>query len=149
MKIFKDYFGYLIRHKWLVFKYCYTYGITWQGITHDLSKFLPSEFIEYSKYFASGKKTDIEYKWLDHLHRNKHHWQYWILLDNEGGQRALEMPKKYILEMISDWLSVAVIEHGNRGAIDWVKNWYNNRKDKMIIHPKSKQILEKELGKLW
>lgn len=149
MKLFIDYFWYLIKHKWLVFKYCKHYGIVWQGITHDWTKFSPSEFIEYAGYFASGRKTAIEYKWLEHLHKHKHHWQYWILINNEGVQEALHMPKQYVYEMIADWLSVAVIERGHKGAVKWVCEWYDERKDKMTLEVNTRRLLELELGKLW
>lgn len=149
MKTFINYFTYLIRHKFLVLKVCAEYRIIWQGIIHDWTKFLPSEFIEYSKYFASGKKTAIEYKWLEHLHRHKHHWQYWVLLDNEGKLQALRMPSNYIKEMIADWLSVALIEHGRKEAIKWVLGWYDERRDKIVLHADSRRELEEELSKLW
>lgn len=149
MKIFIDYFSYLIRHKFLVFKLCLEYRLIWQGIIHDWTKFLPSEFVEYSKYFASGKKTAIEYKWLEHLHKNKHHWQYWVLLDNEGKTQALRMPDRYVKEMIADWLSVAIIERTQKEAVKWVMGWYEQRREQIVMHPDSRRLLEEELRKIW
>ena len=40
----------VIEHKWRVFLECCRLGIPWLGITHDLSKFLPGEFIAYANY---------------------------------------------------------------------------------------------------
>lgn len=31
-------------HKWLVMKHCFRLGLYWRGLTHDLSKYMPSEF---------------------------------------------------------------------------------------------------------
>ena len=33
--------------------------------------------------------------WLLHQKRNAHHWQYWVLLEDEGNTKALEMDDKY------------------------------------------------------
>jgi len=84
--------GYLwqvLRHKWFVFLECCKLGIPWLGIIHDLSKFRLSEFISYAKYFRGGKSPndekhdiDFDYAWLHHQRRNKHHWQYWILMND-------------------------------------------------------------------
>ena len=30
-------------HKWLVLKHCFAVGLYWQGLTHDLSKYSPTE----------------------------------------------------------------------------------------------------------
>jgi hypothetical protein len=79
------YFKYICRHKWFVFLAglkvkCSLYRL----LVHDLSKFLPSEIFAYNKYFYSGCKCkgtvyNFNRAWLYHQHRNKHHWQYWIL----------------------------------------------------------------------
>lgn len=148
LREYRSYLSYLVRHKWIVLKICFKNGLFWQGITHDISKFLPTEFFEYSSYFASGKKTDIEGKWLDHLHRNRHHWQYWVLLDNEGNGKPLEMPKKYIIEMVADWLSVALIENGRHQAKTKVKEWYAERRKGIYIHDDSRKFLEEKLEML-
>ena len=44
----------ILRHKYFVFKYCCKLGIPWQGITHDLSKFSPTEFIVNDESYASS-----------------------------------------------------------------------------------------------
>ena len=41
----------VLKHKWFVFIECRKLGIPWLGVIHDLSKFLPSEFIPYARYF--------------------------------------------------------------------------------------------------
>lgn len=33
-------------HKWLVMKHCFRLGLYWRGLTHDLSKYMPSEFTD-------------------------------------------------------------------------------------------------------
>jgi len=60
------YLKYIIRHKWYVGIECFKMGVYWRGITHDLSKFLPSEFIPYAKYFYGdyGINNKCPAKWL-------------------------------------------------------------------------------------
>ena len=74
---------------------------------HDLSKFSDEEYDPYDNYFYGSKtekvKREFDYAWLNHIHQNPHHWQHWVLINDEDGTKALEMPKKYIVEMISDW----------------------------------------------
>ena len=41
----KGHFETITRHKLLVMKYCFECGLYRQGLTHDLSKYSPTEFI--------------------------------------------------------------------------------------------------------
>lgn len=77
---------------------------------HDASKDETGEYTAYDNYFYGKKKTpDIieafNHAWLQHIHRNPHHWQYWVLINDEPneGEIILEMPYHYIIEMICDW----------------------------------------------
>jgi len=56
MKKYFEYLIYVLRHKWYVFIECCRVGIIWSGLTHDLSKFLPDEFIPYANYFYGNNK---------------------------------------------------------------------------------------------
>jgi len=100
IKRYIKYLNYVLRHKWFVSLECFKRGIIWRGILHDLSKFLPSEFIPYARFFYEPdgasrqnkirdktgyyKPTDsgdekFDKAWLAHIHRNAHHWQHHIL----------------------------------------------------------------------
>ena len=37
------------RHRRLVRRYCFKLGLYWQGLTHDLSKYSPTEFWRSAK----------------------------------------------------------------------------------------------------
>ena len=74
---------------------------------HDQSKMEPDEYEAYDAYFYGGNRSyavveDFRKAWLLHIHRNPHHWQHWVLIndDPEEGEIVLEMPYCYILEMI-------------------------------------------------
>ncbi len=152
------YLSYVLRHKWYVFIECCKLGIFWQGIVHDLSKFLPSEWFPYAEHFYGSKAkqwrdstgyykpTDtgdpaFDFAWLLHQKRNKHHWQWWILPEDEGGIKIFPMPDKYRREMLADWRGAGRAQ----GKPD-TKAWYFANKDKMQLHPETRAWIERQLG---
>jgi len=163
-KYFK-YLCYLIRHKWFVAVECWKHHLYWQAIVHDLSKFLPDEFIPYANYFYGKKKqirdetgyykpTDtgdlaFDFAWLLHQKRNPHHWQWWILPEDEGGVKILEMKYPYNLEMICDWVGAGKAQgyfsppFAPLLETQW---WYLKNKGKMQLHPKTREFVEDFLG---
>jgi hypothetical protein len=48
-------------------------------------------------------KRKFDSAWNIHQKRNKHHWQYWVLIMDNGSIEALDIPEKYIKEMLCDW----------------------------------------------
>lgn len=121
------FFGHLktvLKHKMLVCKFCFKCGLYFQGLTHDLSKFSPIEFIPGAKYF-SGKKSpnDLERlekgysaAWMHHKGRNRHHWEYWSDYKNGVGVIPIEMPLRYTAEMCCDRIAACRVYHGKNYA---------------------------------
>ncbi len=80
-------------HRKWVRKYCFLAGIPWRGITHDLSKYSPTEFWESVRYWTgNGSPIDVCKKengfsrgWLHHKGRNPHHYEYWMDNFDKGG----------------------------------------------------------------
>lgn len=138
MKKYLNYLKYVLEHKKNVFIECWKEGLYLHAITHDLSKLLPSEFFGYANHDFSSKEYDLdfEYSWLYHQRRNKHHWNYWV--DSKGS--ALPMPEKYIKQMVCDWRAMS------RKFGDTAKEFYLSNKDKMLLHSKTVESLEFELG---
>jgi hypothetical protein len=141
----KDHFNYLkyvLRHKWYVLKACFMVDAPlWLGIIHDLSKFTPTEWTPYVHTFYKPDGTrqcvetdEFKFAWNSHQKKNKHHWQYWVLRMDDGETIALEMPEKYVLEMVADWCGAGMAITGKMEV--W--NWFEKNKDKMILHPKTK-----------
>ncbi len=100
-----------------------------QIASHDFSKLLPTEYNPYYDYFYGNKKTKeikdkFNYAWLNHIHTNPHHWQHWVLIndDPEEGTIALDMPYCYIIEMICDWWSFSWKSGNLREIFDWYKD---------------------------
>ena len=46
------------RHRHLVRKYCFRLGLYWQGLTHDLSKYSPTEFWRSAKYYQGYRSPN-------------------------------------------------------------------------------------------
>ena len=74
------------RHRRLVRHYCLRLGLVWQGLTHDLSKYSPTEFWRSAKYYQGYRSPNdqerlengVSLSWLHHKGRNRHHFEYWI-----------------------------------------------------------------------
>lgn len=58
--------------------------------------------------------------------------------NQEAGLVVLEMPRKYVLEMVADWMGA-----GRAITGQWeCKKWYVNNKDKMVLHSNTRKIVE-------
>lgn len=119
-------------------------------ITHDFSKFSPSEISHYGRQFF-GKKDDplgFSKAWNHHQKANEHHWEYWVLVTghNRGGYAdgdALPMPEKYVREMVADWMGASRAYNGEwpESLDKW--DWFKNNFEKIKLHPDTrKKIIE-------
>lgn len=145
------YLNYLLRHKYFVFVAGLQLKVLlWRLIIHDWSKFLPCEWFAYAEYFY-GKQSSVENgikqlkdfdsSWNHHQKRNKHHFQYWVLIEDTGGIKPLRMPEKYVREMASDWLGAGHAITGKWEAWDY----YQKNKENTLLHPETRELLEKLL----
>lgn len=112
---------------------------------HDNSKMQPEEYKAYDDYFYGGNQTSkvkeaFDYAWLHHIRNNPHHWQYWVLINDDAdeGTRALEMPLEYVYEMIADWWSFS----WKKGNLMEIFDWYDDHKKRIIFHKNTKKIVE-------
>jgi hypothetical protein len=159
MKRFLKYLSYLLRHKWYVFIECCKEGIPIRGFFHDMSKFRPKEFIPYMNFFYGKPKardkagyykpTDtgdkaFDFAWLLHQKKNQHHWQWWVLPEDDGGVKILPMSDKARLEMICDWKGAGKAQ-GHTGK-DECRKWYVANRHKMQIDYETTKFIQKKLG---
>jgi hypothetical protein len=158
MKAHLQYLSYVARHKWFVFLACWQIRAPlWNAIIHDWSKFTPQEWFPYVDYFyrrggkdkhtADGKSYTagcddaFDAAWLRHLHRNPHHYQFWVLRQDDGQIKTLPMPERYVREMIADWIGAGRAQgHG-----DDVEGWYAANNHKMVLHPETRERVEQLL----
>lgn len=117
---------------------------------HDESKFEAEEYHPYDAYFYGDKSykvvQEFDYAWLHHIHHNPHHWQYWVLIndDEKDGTRALKMPDRYVIEMICDWWSFSF----RKGDLYEIFTWYDAHKDRMILHKETREQVEYILSEI-
>lgn len=150
LKSHSEYFKKVLKHKWYVFLECKKLGLPlWVGIIHDWSKFTPTEWVPYTRMFYTDWHTEgkeiqdkvalsFKYAWLYHQRRNPHHWEYWVYSHN----KVLEMPDCYRKEMLADWRGAGKAYTGK----DNTKEWYEENKDKIMLHENTRKWIEKELG---
>jgi hypothetical protein len=158
------YFSYIVRHKWFVFQAGRLTGASlWRLIKHDWSKFFPSEWMPYASYFygeppartQSGRPnhelTEFQWRqesrarfnraWLLHQHRNDHHWQHWVLRNDDGTTECLEMPSHVAKEMLADWMGAGRAITGKWECAEW----YAKNRDKIQLHPETRAFIEANL----
>lgn len=137
-------------HKYWVFHYCRLLHITWQGITHDFSKFSPIEFLESAKFYMGTSSPINEAKkvqgysmaWFHHKGRNRHHYEYWT--DNyDKGTTCVEIPKKYVTEMIADYLGAARAYMGKEFSFNKEYEWWQKKRLEAKMHDNTKALLDK------
>ena len=149
----------ICKHKYYVAKYCFKFGLYWQGIVHDLSKFSPTEFLTSIKYYQGNRspinaeKEDKGYSdaWMHHYHRNKHHWMYWVDFDDYQNLVPLKIPYKYVIESIADWISAGIVYEGDKFTWSEPYEFYkdkiriDNKTSETIFHKHTRQLYDKIL----
>jgi len=169
MKKIIKYLKYVLVHKYYVAIECFKEGLIWRGLAHDMSKLKPDEFIPYANFFYGNKEDDIkkgrnktgyykptdtgdrafDFAWLLHQKRNRHHWQWWILPEDDGGAKILEMEEKYLKEMICDWVGAGKAQgHFSPKEDKYLetRNWYVANNSKMQLHENTRKYIEDKLN---
>ena len=141
----------ITEHRLLVQKYCFRLGLVWQGLTHDLSKYAPTEFWRGARYYqgdrspndAERKDTGISLAWLHHKGRNRHHFEYWT--DYSTVTKRLEpvrMPDQYLFEMFCDRVAASKIYMGENYTDSSPLNYFLRAKHDRIIEKNTAARLE-------
>ncbi len=160
MKI-KEHFQTITYHRKLVREGCFKVGLYWQGLTHDLSKYSPTEFLVGAKYFQGDRSPNNAEKeakgysssWLHHKGRNKHHFEYWIDYTMPGTSEKLligmKMPVRYVVEMCMDRIAACKVyqKENYTDASPWI---YHNKSKRVqeVMHPESVALLDRLLKML-
>ena len=136
------------KHRREVRKLCFKCGLYWQGLTHDLSKYSPIEFINGVRFFTgtksphSGEREKYGYSkaWLHHKAHNKHHREYWQ--DRHGDKViTIDMPRKYLVEMICDRIAACKIYLKENYTNDAPWNYYDSHRDENQFSTNTRQDL--------
>ena len=155
----------ITEHRIEVMKYCFKCGLYLQGLTHDLSKYAPVEFINGAKYYQgyrSPNNSEREHKgysesWLHHKGRNRHHLEYWVDYRQEpdgtwvsevslaapesGGMVPVEMPRKYLVEMICDRIAASKVYNKGHYEDDMPLKYFERSMDKIFMNENTKKEL--------
>lgn len=147
-----EHFKTITEHRHQVMQGCFQVGLFKQGLLHDLSKYLPGEFMVgaiYYQGYRSPNNAEREAKgyssaWLLHKGRNKHHYEYWIDYSaTEGiGCCPVKMPDKYFVEMVMDRIAASKIYNKGNYTDDMPLQYFLKGKDHLVMHDDTKKALE-------
>ena len=153
MNIFKRFFGHLstvMKHRAMVRKLCFKFGLYWQGLTHDLSKYSHTEFFNGVKFYTGTKSPHVGERiaygyskaWLHHKGCNKHHAEYWCDIRQNGKTEPIDMPREYFIEMICDRVAAAMIYLGDKYTDSSPLEYYLSHKDENQFSENTRNKLE-------
>lgn len=139
------------KHRKEVRKVCFKMGIPLQGILHDLSKYSKEE-MEIAKWYVGTKsphavcREKLGYSpcWPYHYHKNKHHWQYWLDIEDWPDKvYAIKMPYKYVIEMFADFVGAGKAYMGEKWTHRAPYQYFLDCcKGKRLMHSDSESLLE-------
>ena len=149
MKAWKH-FVTITRHRLLVCQGCFKIGLYWQGLTHDLSKYSPTEFWNGAKFYQgtrSPNNAERETKgyseaWMHHKGRNPHHYEYWTDMNLQTRTyEPVPIPRRYLAEMIMDRRAACKVYQGKDYTDGSALAYLQKSREKDLMHPQTKQEL--------
>ena len=142
----------ITHHRHLVMRGCFRMGLIWQGLTHDLSKYSPTEFFAGVRYFQGSRspnEAEREIKgystaWMHHKGRNKHHFEYWNDYSPKTKRNeAVKMPLIYVAEMFCDRVAASKIYMGeNYTDASPLAYYRRGNAAQRLIHPDTAKLIE-------
>ncbi len=140
----------ITHHKWLVLKGCFAVGLYWQGLTHDLSKYAPREFLVGAKYYQGDRspngaeRQDKGYSeaWMHHKGRNRHHYEYWTDMSPVTHRyESVPMPRKYLAEMVMDRIAACKTYKGSAYTDAAPLEYLEGSWERLLMHSQTKREL--------
>ena len=139
------------RHRWLVCQGCFKVGLYWQGLTHDLSKYSPTEFSVGAKFYQGTRSPNAAERdllgystaWMHHKGRNRHHYEYWTDMNPVTKQyEPIPMPRKYLVEMVMDRRAACKVYRGKDYTDGSALNYFEKSRERTLMH----ECTRRELG---
>ena len=143
----------VMKHRKLVRKGCFAVGLYRQGLTHDLSKYSPTEFRSGLKYYQGYRSPNSKERelfgysmaWMHHKGRNRHHFEYWTDINVKTRRyEPVHMPRKYLVEMVMDRIAACKTYHGkdyrDGDALEYLECSLEAQESSMM-HPQTKREL--------
>ena len=134
----------ITHHRHLVMLGCFRVGLIWQGLTHDLSKYSPTEFLVGVRYYqgnrspnwAERREKGYSTAWIHHKGRNRHHFEYWTdCIPGTGTYVPLEMPRRYLVEMVMDRIAACKTYKGKDYHDGAALEYHLQAKEDVNLHP--------------
>ncbi len=149
---FWGHLGTVCHHKRLVARYCFRAGLYRQGLTHDLSKFSPTEFWPGVRYYQGNRSPNeaerrakgYSLAWMHHKGRNRHHLEYWTDYV-DGRLQGVPMPPRYVVEMFCDRIAASRTYKKDAYTDASPYEYYMHGHDHSMIHPQTEALLLKLL----
>ena len=149
MKAWKH-FKTINHHRFLVMVGCFKVGLYRQGLTHDLSKYSPTEFGIGARYFQGTRSPNAAEReakgyseaWMHHKGRNRHHYEYWT--DMHPVTKTYEpipMPRKYLVEMVMDRIAACRTYQGKNYTDGSALTYLEKSREQHLMHPETKKQL--------
>ena len=151
MKKTWGHFKTITHHRFLVMAGCFRVGLIRQGLTHDLSKYSPTEFWEGARYYQGNRspnaaeREDKGYSeaWMHHKGRNPHHYEYWTDMNRQTrSYESVPMPKRYLAEMVMDRIAACKTYEGKAYTPASALNYFLKSRERELMHPKTREELE-------
>ena len=149
MKLWQH-FKTITHHRILVMRGCFRVGLYWQGLTHDLSKYSPTEFFTGARYYQGNRSPNAAERedkgfseaWMHHKGRNRHHYEYWTDMSLETrNYESVPMPRKYLAEMVMDRLAACKTYQGSAYTDASALIYFEKSREKALMHPQTRQEL--------
>ena len=141
----------ITKHRWLVLKGCFRVGLYRQGLTHDLSKYSPTEFWIGAKYYQGTRSPNAAERedkgfseaWMHHKGRNRHHYEYWSDLNKATGRyECVEMPRRYLVEMVMDRRAACITYQGKAYTDASAFEYFDKSRERSLMHPNTRRQLQ-------
>ena len=138
-------------HRALVRKGCFRVGLYLQGLTHDLSKYSPTEFLRGAHYYQgtrspnAAEREDKGYSeaWMHHKGRNRHHYEYWTDMSPKTHRyEPVDMPRRYLVEMVMDRRAACMTYQGKNYRPGAELEYLEKSRERLLMHPETLRRLE-------
>ena len=141
----------ITKHRFLVMCGCFRVGLIRQGLTHDLSKYSPTEFWAGARYYQGTRSPNTaereakEYSEarMHHKGRNRHHYEYWTDMNRQTKcYESIEMPRKYLVEMVMDRRAACMTYQGKAYTDASALNYFMGSRERELMHLNTRRQLE-------
>ena len=146
-----QHFKTITRHRLIVMAGCFRIGLYRQGLTHDLSKYSPTEFRAGAKYYQgvrspnAAEREDKGYSeaWMHHKGRNRHHYEYWTDMDMATRTYVpVQMPRRYLAEQVMDRRAACIVYQGSAYTDGSPLAYFMKSRERQLMHPENRRQLE-------